>query len=209
MISYLKGQVVTTQRRNQRMVAIVEVNQIGYEVQIPGRWATQLPCGTGEILQIFTHHQTRDDQTLLYGFPSVAERDLFRQLIAVSGIGAQLAIALLDALGLEELVQAIVTNNTRVLIKAPGVGKKTAERIALELKTSLAQWRTAAQVAAPATANLDPTLQEDVELTLMALGYEPDEIASALIHLHQDPQFLNNPVPEVWIKGAIAWLSQG
>ncbi|WP_072622183.1 Holliday junction branch migration protein RuvA [Spirulina major] len=209
MISYLNGQVVAVQRRNQRLVAIVEVNQIGYEVQIPGRWATQLPTGTGEMLQIFTHHQTREDQTLLYGFASMAERDLFRQLIAVSGIGAQLAIALLDALGLEELVQAIVTNNTRVLIKTPGVGKKTAERIALELKTSLAQWRTTAQIAPPATANLDPTLQEDVELTLLALGYDQDEITSALIHLHQDPQLLKTPAPELWIKAAIAWLSQG
>ena len=97
--------------------------------------------------QIFTHLNVREDQVTLFGFSSSAERDLFRQLVSVSGIGPQLALALLDTLGLQDLVQAIVAGNTRLLSRTPGVGNKTAERIALELKTKLAEWRQQAGIA--------------------------------------------------------------
>ncbi|TVQ64467.1 MAG: Holliday junction branch migration protein RuvA [Spirulina sp. DLM2.Bin59] len=206
MISYLKGAPVAIVRRPPRTVLILEVQGIGYEVQIPPRWLPNL--GEGERLQLFTHQQIREDQTLLYGFPTAPERDLFRQLIAVTGIGAQLAIALLNTLGLELLVEAIISENTKALIQTPGVGKKTAERIILELKTQLGQWRKAADIPLPSSSGLDPTIQEDVELTLLALGYEGTEILAALTHLRQDPRLETNPTPEDWIKGAIAWLSQ-
>ena len=124
MINYLKGKAVEVVRSTtNRVMLILEVNQIGYEVQIPSRLARQLATGESE-LQIFTHLQVREDQQILYGFASAAERDLFRQLISVSGIGTQLAIALIDTLGLTDLVQAIVTTNLRALGKTPGVGKK-------------------------------------------------------------------------------------
>lgn len=140
MISYLKGIVTGIQKiSNTRVILTLEVNQIGYDLQVAPRLIQQLPS-TGETVQVFTHMQTREDQTVLFGFESVAERDLFRQLISVSGIGPQMGLALLDSLGLQDLVQAIVTSNTRLLSRTPGVGAKTAERIALELKTKLAEW---------------------------------------------------------------------
>ena len=134
-IAYLKGNVIeVTKNFSNRMILVLEVNNIGYEVQITPRFSRQLAAENPETLQVFTHLQIQEDRQILYGFASATERDLFRQLVSVSGIGMQLAIALLDTLGITELVTAIVTSNIPVLTKTPGVGKKTAERIALELK---------------------------------------------------------------------------
>ncbi len=208
MIGYLKGQAVETIRgSSNRLTLILEVNQVGYEVQIPSRFAREIELKSE--LQVFTHLQVREDQQVLYGFMSSAERDLFRQLVSVSGIGMQLAIALIDTLGLTDLVQAIVTGNINALAKTPGVGKKTAERIALELRTKLAQWRQTAKPSTTKGSGLpDSGLQEDVEMTLMAIGYTDTEIEQALSALSGDAQLLKNPKSEEWIRRAIAWLSQ-
>ena len=208
MINYLKGKTIEVVKSNtNRLILILEVNQIGYEIQIPTRLSRQLTIGSEAIVQIFTHLQIRDEQPIFYGFFSAAERDLFRHLISVSGIGSQLAIALIDTLGLESLVGAIVTSNISTLSKTPGVGKKTAERIALELKTKLAQWQqnNGIQVNASVLPSLE--IQEDVEMTLLALGYSRKEIEQALAILSQDSQMIKNKNVEDWIKGAITWLS--
>jgi holliday junction DNA helicase RuvA len=209
MISYLKGKVVEViKNTNNRITLILEVNNLGYELQIPSRLARQFSAENLETTQIFTHLQIREDQQILYGFASAAERDLFRQLIGVSGIGAQLAIALIDTLGLEDLVQAIVTGNAHKLAKTPGVGAKTAERIALELKTKLSQWRKLVGVTiSTASALPAPEILEDLEMTLLALGYSNDEIDRALSAIGQDKQLFKNPNVEEWIRSAIAWLT--
>jgi Holliday junction DNA helicase RuvA len=210
MISYLKGTVATIQKSSgNRVTLILDVNEIGYELQIPKRLSQELLAASEGKVQVFTHLQIREDQQVLYGFASAAERDLFRQLIGVSGIGAQLAIALIDTLGLPNLVQAIVTGNIRALAKTPGVGNKTAERIALELKTKLAEWRQLAGVATPASATgPSPAILEDVEMTLLALGYENSEIGQALEAVSQDTLIAKSKNPEEWIRSAIAWLSR-
>jgi holliday junction DNA helicase RuvA len=207
MINYLKGQVIEIVKNvNNRVILVLEVNQIGYELQVSSRLARQLK--KEETVQIFSHLQIREDQQILYGFMSAAERDLFRQLISVSGIGTQMAIALIDTLDLTDLVQAIVTGNIRTLCKTPGVGKKTAERIALELKTKLSQWRQSAGVVLSHT-NASPSLEilEDVEITLLALGYTNEEIDQAISVLSGDSQLMKNPQAEEWIRSAISWLS--
>ncbi len=210
MISYLKGTVATIQKSSgNRVTLILDVNAIGYELQIPKRLSQELLAASEGKVQVFTHLQIREDQQVLYGFASAAERDLFRQLIGVSGIGAQLAIALIDTLGLPNLVQAIVTGNIRALAKTPGVGNKTAERIALELKTKLAEWRQLAGVSTPASATgPSPAILEDVEMTLLALGYENSEISQALEAVSQDTLIAKSKNPEEWIRSAIAWLSR-
>jgi Holliday junction DNA helicase RuvA len=210
MISYLKGTVANIQKSTgNRVTLILEVNQIGYELQIPRRLSQELQAVSEKPVQVFTHLQIREEQQVLYGFASAAERDLFRQLVSVSGIGAQLAIALIDTLGLANLVQAIVTGNIRALSKTPGVGNKTAERIALELKTKLAEWRQLAGVAKPASpTGPSPGILEDVEMTLLALGYENNEIAQALDAISQDALVAKSTNAEEWIRSAIAWLSQ-
>lgn len=210
MISYLKGTVANIQKgTGNRLTLILEVNQVGYEIQIPRRLSQELLAASKEQVQVFTHLQVREDQQVLYGFASAAERDLFRLLLGVSGIGAQIAIALIDTLGLPNLVQAIVTGNIRTLAKTPGVGNKTAERIALELKTKLAEWRQQAGVATPASESGPAAgILEDIEMTLLALGYENNEVTQALQAISQDGLLAKSKNAEDWIRNAIAWLSQ-
>ncbi|NEQ39615.1 MAG: Holliday junction branch migration protein RuvA [Okeania sp. SIO3I5] len=207
MINYLKGKVADVHKSSSsRVTLILEVNQIGYELQILPRLTQSLQ--PEEDVQVFTHQQVREDQIVLYGFGTSAERDLFRQLVSVSGIGAQLAIALLDTLELPDLVQAIVGGNTRVLAKTPGVGAKTAERIALELKNKLAEWRQDAGLATSVPVGVTPAIQEEVEMTLLALGYTGQEVIQALQAVSQDANMSKNTNAEDWIREAISWLSR-
>jgi Holliday junction DNA helicase RuvA len=211
VISYLKGSPIEViKNTNNRIILVLEVAQVGYEIQIPSKLARELSQTKPDNIQIFTHLQIREDHQILYGFSTTSERELFRQLISVSGIGAQLAIALIDTIGLEELVQAIVTANIRILSQTPGVGKKTAERIALELKTKLSQWRQLVGVTVTSSSAM-PSLDilEDIEMTLLALGYTNEEINKAISTLSQDNLMLKNTNTEEWIREAIAWLSQG
>ncbi len=207
MIQYLKGQGISLSKNAQnRWILILEVNQIGYEIQVPQGFAPHFQPAATEPLQIFTHLQIREEQPFLYGFPTQPERDLFIQLISVSGIGSQLAIALIDTLGLSGLVQAVVMGNVTQLAKTPGVGKKTAERIALELKSKLSQWRQGLGLDVD-TSLPQGTILEDVEMTLLALGYTQMEINQAIAFLGQDPILQNNLQAEEWIRQAITWLS--
>ena len=212
MISYLKGTIIQVNKNiSNRIFAVIEVNNIGYEVQVTKRFSYKLKTAIKEENQIFTYLQIQEDKQILYGFESSVERDLFRLLVSVSGIGMQLAIALIDTLDISDLVGAIITGNIPVLTKTPGVGKKTAERISLELKTKIAQWKDIANISVEVTNNktsiASPELLEDLEMTLSALGYEQEEIQDAIAAISQDQQVLKNPNVEEWIRSAIAWLS--
>jgi holliday junction DNA helicase RuvA len=207
MIGYLRGAIAhvksDSSRKSASSVVTVDVQGVGYDVQVTASTLAQL--STIEPIQLFTHLQVREDLMVLFGFASAAERDLFRQLTSVSGIGSQVAMALLNTLGLQDLVKAIVTGNIRVLSLTPGVGQKTAERLALELKSKLADWRLS---QGGAIASVAPAVQEDVEMTLLALGYTPQEINAALQAIARSPELINNQDVEVWLKATISWLSQ-
>jgi Holliday junction DNA helicase RuvA len=206
MISYLKGLVAGVQTVGQgRSMLTLEVNGIGYDLQIPQGLAETL-TKTGEEVQIFTHYQIREEIPLLYGFSSPSQRDLFRYLISVSGIGAASALALLDTLTLPDLVQAIIAANVQMLIQAPGVGKKTAERICLELKSKLIEWRKSAGFFV-ATGGPAPQILEEVQMTLFALGYTADEVSQTLHIVSEDIGLTKEAFVEDWIKQAIAHLS--
>jgi Holliday junction DNA helicase RuvA len=211
MIGYLKGSSIEIVKTNSnRIILILEVNNIGYEIQITKRFSQLLSVEKTDIIQIFTHLQIQEDKQLLYGFATAAERDLFRQLVSVSGIGAQLAIALLDTLEIADLVGAIVAGNVSILSRTPGVGKKTAERIALELKTKLSQWhKNSGIVLTDSAAVIAPKagIFEDLEMTLLALGYTNEEIQAAIAAISQDNLLSKNPNVEEWIRSAIEWLS--
>ena len=206
MISYLRGIAIQIQTANNRAILVLDVNQVGYELQVPQRMLLEVV--PSQEIQVFTHQQVREDQISLYGFSSAAERDLFRQLISVSGVGASLAIALLDKLGLADTVSAIVTSNIQRLSTAPGVGKKTAERLALELRSKLGQWRVASGLieSLPLTS-LNSTMQAEVEMTLLALGYTNDEIHQALQAISQDSLMVKSPNIEDWLRLAISSIA--
>jgi len=214
MIGFLRGVIASckaadSSRKNTPSYWLtLDVQGVGYDVQITASAAGKLPP-VGEETQVFTHLLVREDQMVLFGFPTLAERELFRQLISVSGIGTQVGLALLNSLGIQDLVKAIVSGNTRVLSLTPGVGTKTAERLALELKTKLADGRLA-QVGSTRSPSsiLSVALQEELEMTLLALGYTPAEISNALNVIASLPILAKTQDIEVWIKEAIGWLSR-
>lgn len=214
MIGYLRGaiaacKIADSSRKNSSSYWLtLDVQGIGYDIQITASTANKLPL-VGEQMQIFTHLIVREDQMVLFGFATLAERELFRQLISVSGIGTQVGLALLNSLGIQDLVKAIVSGNTRILSLTPGVGTKTAERLALELKTKLADGRLALVGTTSLVGNVvSVAVQEELEMTLLALGYTPTEISNSLNAIAGLPILSKTQDVEAWIKEAIAWLSR-
>ena len=180
MIAHLRGRIL--EKHPNRIV--VEVNGIGYDVSVPLSTFYGLGEPGGEIaLRIHTH--VREDALALYGFASLLEQDLFERLIGVSGIGPKLALAVLSGIEPQELVRAIERSDLARLTAIPGVGKKTAERLVLELKDRLPKAVVAAVVASGA-ADEEPGLQlkDDVLSALVNLGYHrplaEQAVASAL-----------------------------
>lgn len=207
MIGYIKGFLADSQKLpNGRVIVTVDAGGVGYDMQINPRVLSELPL-VGEPVKIFTHLQSREDLQVLFGFSSRAERDVFRLLISVSGIGPQMGMALLDTLGINELIQSVVNGNARVLTRTPGVGNKTAERIILELKTKLSDWRQHSGIVAPTSGPVS-AVQEDVEMTLVALGYTSSEISKALVAVGSSSTLNKSDNTEDWIRAAIAWLSR-
>lgn len=151
---------------------VINCGGVGYEVLVPMSTFYNLPQ-SGEKTSLLTHFVVREDAQLLYGFASQQERAVFRELIKVSGIGPRMALALLSGMSVAELVQAVAQQEAGRLIKVPGIGKKTAERLLLELKGKLAP---ESAVSAP----LANDAHNDILQALLALGYSDKEAAAAL-----------------------------
>ena len=157
---------------------LIDVNGVGYEVDVPMSSFYNLP-GLGERVTLLTHFVVREDAQTLFGFLTPEERQTFRLLIKITGIGPRMALALLSGLSVGDLAQAVARQETGRLIKVPGIGKKTAERLLLELKGKLGD-----AVSAPTAAANDA--QADILQALIALGYSDREAAAALKHLPPD-----------------------
>ena len=156
---------------------LVEAGGVGYEVEVPMSTFYNLPA-TGAKVSLFTHLGVREDPHLLYGFGSEAERRAFRQLLKIAGVGARTALAVLSGLSVGELVEAVTLQESVRLVKIPGIGKKTAERLLLELKDKLgAEPGTGVAVSRPAAA------LSDVLRALLALGYSEKEAVHAVRQL--------------------------
>ncbi len=166
MIGYLTGQLL----QKKPNLVVVDVHGVGYEVQIPLTSFYELPAEGNEVsLKIYTH--VREDQISLFGFHTQREKDLFLKLISISGIGPKLGISILSGARVEELAQAIAEANLARLTAIPGIGRKTAERLVLELKSQVTPFLLPEQAhAAPEAGKVDG-LQEDVLSALVNLGY--------------------------------------
>ncbi|MEB3276739.1 MAG: Holliday junction branch migration protein RuvA [Cyanobacteriota bacterium] len=218
MIGWLQGQVLDLWQQSNRCGVVLVVAGVGYEVQLTRRQFAALPP-QGASLVLHIHHAIREDGWQLFGFAERCERDLFRELVAVSGVGPQVALALLGELAPRALVAAIIHADLRLLTRAPGVGKRTAERLAVELRSRLQQRFSELAAAAGAGADdaeldgavgvaeprLSGPVREEVQLTLTALGYEPLEIQRAMRAVAaQDP----GEDPDAWIPACLRWLSR-
>jgi Holliday junction DNA helicase RuvA len=163
MIAHLRGKLLT-KHPNQ---AIVETSGVGYDVTISVPTFSDLPAIGAEVA-LYIHTHVREDQIALYGFLRPSEKLLFEKLITVSGIGPKLAITILSGMAADEMVGAIRGNDIARLTRIPGIGKKTAERMVLELRDKLPE---ALPSSAPAISSLNAT-EEDVLSALVNLGYQ-------------------------------------
>lgn len=179
MIGRLRG----TLAEKQPPLLLVDVNGIGYEVEAPMSTFYQLPA-LGETVVLHTHLVVREDAHLLFGFASESERRLFRTLIKVNGVGAKLALTILSGISADEFARSVQDNDTASLVRLPGVGKKTAERLIVEMRDRLADWEGGVVLpgSAPAQAAAAPAADEtrDALSALVSLGYKPPE-ASRLV----------------------------
>lgn len=150
---------------------LIDCNGVGYEVDVPMSTFYNLPA-VGEKAVLLTHMVVREDAQLLYGFGSAAERKLFRQLIRISGVGARIALSILSGMSVHDLAQAVTAQEAARLTRIPGIGKKTAERLLLELKGKIG-----ADLGAAATPYSD--VNADVINALLALGYSDKEAGLA------------------------------
>ncbi len=150
---------------------LIDVGGVGYEVDVPMSTFYNLPP-LGERVTLLTHFVVREDAQLLFGFLTPEERNTFRQLVKISGVGPRMALSILSGLSVGELAQAVSLQESGRLIKVPGIGKKTAERLLLELKGKIG-----ADLALPATPVSDT--QADILQALVALGYSDREAAAA------------------------------
>ena len=162
---------------------VVDAGGVGYEVDVPMSTFYGLPA-TGARVTLFTHLVVRDDAHFLFGFASADERAAFRQLIKVSGVGARMALAVLSGMSVTELAQAVTLQEAGRLVKIPGIGKKTAERLLLELRDKLG--RAVPSLSATGAEAAPADGRSDILNALVALGYSEREALSAMKELAED-----------------------
>ena len=177
MIAHLRGKLLA-EHPNQ---AIVETGGVGYDVTISVPTFSDLPA-IGDEVTLHIHTHVREDLIALYGFLRLAEKRLFEKLITVSGIGPKLAITILSGMAADEMVSAIRGNDVARLTRIPGIGKKTAERMVLELRDKLPSEGVAESPAMPAMS----AVEEDVLSALMNLGYQRAAAERALASIEKN-----------------------
>jgi Holliday junction DNA helicase RuvA len=173
MIAHLRGKLIS-KHPNQ---AIVEAGGVGYDVVISVPTFSELPGLNAEV-SLFIHTHVREDALALFGFLRAQEKQLFEKLLSVSGIGPKLAITILSGMPADAMVAAIKGNNVALLTRIPGIGKKTAERMVLELRDKLDTFSVSAEITAAATP-----VEEDVISALVNLGYQRPMAEKALAKL--------------------------
>jgi len=174
MIGRLSGQLI----EKQAPYLLIDVNGVAYEVQAPMTSFYPLPDIGGDVV-LHTHLSISENAHQLFGFYSLEERTLFRTLIKVNGVGPKMALAILSGMAANDFVQCVKNDDVAALVKVPGVGKKTAERLIIEVKDRLSDWD---HIASDPVTNAEPipaasSIVADAESALIALGYKPTQAA--------------------------------
>jgi Holliday junction DNA helicase RuvA len=186
MIGRIHGKLID----KQPPYLLVDVQGVGYEIEAPSSTLARCPA-LGEPITLHTHLIVREDAHVLCGFISQQERTLFRSLIKVNSVGAKLALSILSAISAEQFVRCIRENDTAALTKLPGVGKKTAERLIIEMRDRLEDMdilpaNIAAQNDSSHSALIDNDAMRDAISALVSLGYKPQEASRLLQHVDLD-----------------------
>lgn len=175
MIGFLRGKLL----RKQPPHLVIDVHGVGYEVEAPMSTFYDLP-DVGSEITLFTHLTVREDAHILFGFGSETERRFFRSLIRVNGVGPKLALTILSGISLDAFVRCVHENDSVSLTRLPGIGKKTAERLVVEMRDRLDDF------GAPATAGVSAHPRDEALSALVALGYKPNEASHMLRGVKDD-----------------------
>jgi holliday junction DNA helicase RuvA len=177
VIGFLKGRLAI----KQPPMLLVDVGGVGYELEAPMSTFYGLPA-TGESVSLFTHLVVREDAHILYGFGSEGERRLFRGLLKVSGVGPKIALGVLSGASVEDFLRIVEAEDVAMLTRIPGIGRKTAERVIIEMRDSVQKLKATAPAGAHTAAALGaaPSAQGEAFSALIALGYKPPEVARLL-----------------------------
>ncbi len=175
MIGFLKGRLAV----KQPPMLLVDVNGVGYELEAPMSTFYAL-AGVGEPVALFTHLVVREDAHILFGFGTDGERRLFRGLLKVSGVGPKIALGILSGASVEDFLRIIEAEDVAMLTRIPGIGRKTAERVIIEMRDSVAKLATPAPAAGSPSSALVQSPQSEAFSALIALGYKPPEVTRLL-----------------------------
>lgn len=188
MIGFLRGTLLEKQPPH----VLLDVNGVGYELEVPMTTLYQLPA-VGEPLQLHTHLVVREDAQLLYGFYAKRDRTMFRELIRLNGVGPKLALALMSGMSVDELIQCVQAEDTKRLMKVPGVGKKTADRLLVELKDRVKNWegsaaagQTSMEPAGLSTVTDAQSSEREAVEALIGLGFKPAEASRAVSAVQEE-----------------------
>ncbi|MCW8886414.1 MAG: Holliday junction branch migration protein RuvA [Motiliproteus sp.] len=201
MIGRIRGELL----EKQPPQLLVDVRGIGYEIEAPMSTFYRLP-EIGKVVELHTHFVVREDAQLLYGFHSRQERAMFRTLIKINGVGPKLGLTILSGIEVDELARCISHDDTAALIRLPGVGKKTAERLIVEMRDKLNDWMPEApfELSSSDAAGSSPVAANDgrqeAESALIALGYKPAQATKAV---SQAAKELGNTDSEQLIRQAL------
>ena len=174
MIGQIKGRLIG---KNAPEI-LVEVGGITYEILVPMSTLYQLPDLDG-MVHLYTHFSVREDAQILYGFFDAESKRMFRSLVRVNGVGPKLALGILSGMSVDEFVHTVKSNDSDSLVKMPGVGKKTAERLIIEMRDKLSEWDST-----DTSSNLslvpNSTFIKDAEIAMVSLGYKPQQASRAI-----------------------------
>ncbi|MBY5925838.1 MULTISPECIES: Holliday junction branch migration protein RuvA [unclassified Halomonas] len=193
------GRITGTLLETQPPWLVVDVGGVGYEMEASMTTLVALP-GSGEKVSLYTHLTVRDDAHLLYAFAREQERALFRALIKVNGIGPKLALAILSGMEEDAFVRCVMEDDVKALTRLPGVGKKTAERLVIEMRDRFPHWQHPDSLpleGQPAAPTSSTSLLADAEAALVSLGYKPTEASRMLSGLEGESS------TEAMIKAAL------
>lgn len=175
MIGQIEGTII---EKNPPEI-LVEVAGITYEILVPMSTLYQLP-ESGELVRLHTHFSVREDAQTLYGFFDAETKKMFRSLVRVNGVGPKMALGILSGMSVEDFVQAVRNNDSEAMVRMPGIGKKTAERLMIEMRDKMIEWGSDNNVGSDLSSQTKSSFTKDAEIAMINLGYKPQQAARAI-----------------------------
>jgi len=175
------GKIAGILEEKSANLVLININGLSYELEVPISTSFSLP-EIGQSVQLYTHFVVREDAQLLYGFSLRQDRDMFRVLIKVNGVGPKMGITILSGLDSHSLARCVMDNEVSTLVKLPGIGKKTAERLLIELRDKVQKLTPQDAESSDAIKQTNVSIEDEAESALISLGYRPQDAAKAIKH---------------------------